>query len=139
MLGDHGLWGKAVPYDAASRVPLIIAGPGVARNSVCDALVSLHDLAPTFVDYAHAAPTSEMDAINLRPLLENHTTNHRQAIVAGLNDWRMAFDGRHKLVVRPDSTPVLYDMHADPWEDENIADRQGHLVAQLQGLVHHTS
>ncbi len=30
MLGQHGMWGKAVYYEEAVRVPLLISGPGVA-------------------------------------------------------------------------------------------------------------
>ena len=52
MLGDHGRWGKSVPYQASAGVPLVMAGPGIAQGVRSDALVSLMDLAATFIDYA---------------------------------------------------------------------------------------
>ncbi len=33
MLGDHGRWGKSVPFHPSANVPLYVAGPGVRRAS----------------------------------------------------------------------------------------------------------
>ena len=46
MLGDHGLYTKSVAYEAALRVPLLIAGPGIAAGQTSDALVELIDVKP---------------------------------------------------------------------------------------------
>ena len=55
LLGDHGMWGKeSKPYDACIRVPLTIAGPGIAAGAVCDELVQLEDICPTILEMAHA-------------------------------------------------------------------------------------
>jgi choline-sulfatase len=40
MLGDHRLYTKSVPYEAALRVPLLMAGPRLARGAVSDALAT---------------------------------------------------------------------------------------------------
>lgn len=69
---------KGTLWEESSRVPLIIAGPGVKAGSVCRQPVSLVDIYPTFVDYAGLAEEPhaelggpELDGYSLRPLLEN--------------------------------------------------------------------
>jgi choline-sulfatase len=47
MLGRKGLWGKYNMYDAAARVPLIVAGPDIPAGRNRADPVSLIDLAPT--------------------------------------------------------------------------------------------
>jgi len=48
-LGKRGHWAKSNLYDECTRVPLVMAGPGVPRASTCSTTVNLMDLAPTFL------------------------------------------------------------------------------------------
>ncbi len=135
MLGDHGLWGKSTWYTASSGIPLIVAGSGIRRGITSDALVSLHDLTATFLDYAGARPLPEMDSRSLRGVLEGETDEHRKQIVSALGRWRMVFDGRYKLVLRKDMPGVLYDTQSDPKELHDIAGAHPAVVARLaEGL-----
>ncbi len=86
MLGDHGRWAKSVWYTPSSGVPLIVSGPGIQSGVCSDALVSLHDLAATFLDYAQAAPLPDADTRTLRGHLEGHSERHRDFVISGLND-----------------------------------------------------
>jgi len=53
LLMDHGFGGKAeFHYDACIRVPLVIAGPGVAAGSERRELVQLEDIFPTVLEMA---------------------------------------------------------------------------------------
>jgi arylsulfatase len=139
MLGDHGRWGKTVWYHPSVGIPLIVAGPGVARGQVSEALVSLHDLCPTFLDYAGAkvlphlreGVRREGDARSLRALLEGRVGEHREQVYSGLNDWRMVFDGRFKLVTRTGQAPLLYDLQEDPQEDRDLASQEPGIVPRL--------
>lgn len=139
MLGDHGRWGKSVWYHPSVGIPLIVAGPGVARGRVSEALVSLHDLCATFLDYARAEPLPQLregvrregDARSLRPLLERRATAHREQVYSELNEWRMVFDGRYKLVTRKSQAPLLYDLREDPWEDRDLAEQRADVVGRL--------
>lgn len=135
MLGDHNRWGKTLWYTPSAGIPLIAAGPGIGPNATSDALVSLHDLAATFLDYADADPLPDADALSLRPVLEGNATAHREHLVSALGDWRMAFDGRYKLVLRKDQSPLLYDIEADPLEDCDIAGREPGVVERLRSLL----
>ncbi len=72
MSGDHGPpgfpHGKCNLYDFGSRVALALRGPGVAKGAVSDTLVSLPDLAPTFLELAGVSPPATMTANSLQSL-----------------------------------------------------------------------
>ena len=131
MLGDQGRWGKCHWRTASAGVPLIVAGPEVCRDVVSDALVSVRDLAATFLDYADAPVLPGMDACSLRPVLEGKRENHRQTVVCGLQDWRLAFDGRYKLVRQDEQPDQLFDLDCDPWEEQDIACANPGIVTRL--------
>ena len=137
MLGDHARWGKSIWYEPSIGVPLIISGPGVKKGIVSDALVSLHDLAATFVDYAGSRQMPGMDASSLRPVLEGDLEGHRDFVVTGLEQWCTVFDGRHKLVLGDrigghGAGPQLFDLEVDPREDSDIAAGRPDLVDSLR-------
>ena len=139
MLGDHGRWGKSVPYQASVGVPLIVAGPGVAEGVLSDALVSQMDLAATFLDYAEAGVPGEMESRSLRPLLDRGAGGHRDYVRSALKSpqahagrFRMVQDGRYKLVEGFFEKAALYDAEADPLETRNVADAKPDVVARLQ-------
>ncbi|MFB3828659.1 MAG: sulfatase [Bryobacteraceae bacterium] len=134
MLGDHNAWGKSVPWQPSIGVPLIVAGPGV-KSAVSDALVSTLDLAATFLDAAGLAVPKDMDSRSLRPVLEGRARKHREYLRSGLNDWRVAWDGRYKLVRGKEPQPQLFDLEADPLENRNLAERMPREAARLQELL----
>jgi arylsulfatase A-like enzyme len=135
MLGDHGRWSKSIWFHPATAVPLIVSGPGIQHGVVSEALVSLHDLTATIIEYSGASPMPNMDSLSLKDLLEGNRTTHRDHITSGLDDWRMVFDGRYKLVVQEGHEPVLFDMDQDSHEDDNIAMLQPSTVGRLLRLI----
>ncbi|MGF1633150.1 MAG: sulfatase [Phycisphaerae bacterium] len=133
MLGDHGRFTKHVPEEGSVHVPLILAGPGV-QPGVSEALVELIDLAATCLDIAGVDPLPEADARSLVPTLEGRGQDHRALQVSELLQWRSGFDGRWKLVQRPDG--VQFDLQLDPAELTDVAaaepDRVGRLKKALE-------
>ena len=135
MLGDHGRWGKSTWYTPSSGVPLIMSGPGIRQGLRSDTLVSLHDLAATFLDYAGTPPLSDSDSRSLRPVLEGKSKKQRDYIISGLNDWNMVFDGHYKLVTWNESSPILYNIQNDPNELKNVADGNPDVVKKLTKIL----
>ena len=76
-----------------------------------------------------------MDSLSLKGLLEGKRATHRDHITSGLDDWRMVFDGRYKLVVHAGHKRILFDMDQDPQEDNNIAEFQPNVVERLRCLI----
>ncbi len=71
-LGDHGgLWSKLSAFDAATHVPLILAGPGVPAGGTISSPVELLDIYPTLVDLARFSAPPGLQGRSLRPLLTN--------------------------------------------------------------------
>jgi choline-sulfatase len=151
MLGDHGLWGKIVPYHPSACVPLIVAGPGIQKGATSNALIDHLDLAATFLDFAGIAPDKEMDSKSFRAVLEGHSTTHRDVVFSGLGAWRMAWDGQYKAITgfdlahkrnSPEWTvdsreiqgvhPLIFDLARDPGEN---ADLSASMPAQGKRLL----
>ena len=127
MLGDHGKWYKGVPEEGAVHVPLIVAGPGVPQGATRDDPVELIDLGATLLAAAGLDVPDTMDA---RPLAILGATP-RDVQVSALKDWRMACDGRWKLVMTEGEPHRLYDLQADPAEIVNRAEAHPAEVDRL--------
>jgi arylsulfatase A-like enzyme len=96
MLGDHGQWQKLSPLHASVGVPLIAAGPGVADQSAREEPVTILDLHSTFLDRAGL----DSGGVDSRSMVDTLAGGEppREVVHSGLSSWRMAYDGRYKLV-----------------------------------------
>ncbi|MFC6964620.1 sulfatase family protein [Halocatena marina] len=145
MLGDHGIWGKSVPFQPSVGVPLIIAGPDVEDRDPYDAPMTILDLHDTFLDYAGVKNRSTSSSRSIRHLLEDPNSEHRDYVVSGLGDWRMIFDGRYKYIDgwTPDNNGettniqdgVLFDLVEDSQETENIANKRPEVTHELRTRI----
>lgn len=72
--GSHGYGSKVLPYEEASRVPLIIYDPrhpNSGRGLRTDALTGNVDFAPTTIALAGITPPAGMDGRNLMTIYDN--------------------------------------------------------------------
>jgi len=81
--GDHGApgfpHGKCNLYDFGSSVSLAIRGPGVTGGRVVDDLITLPDLAPTFLEAGGVTPPSVMTGRSLVSLLRSTQSGRVEA------------------------------------------------------------
>ncbi|MBI2360831.1 MAG: sulfatase [Deltaproteobacteria bacterium] len=93
-LGQHRLMpGKQTAYEEDIRVPLVIRGPGMPAGHVVSHLALETDLAPTFAEWAGAAPPSFVDGRSLAPLLRSNPPR--------LAEWRQGVLIEHMQESKP--------------------------------------
>jgi arylsulfatase A-like enzyme len=73
-LGQHRMRsGKQTIYEEDIRLPFIVRGPGIAKNTVIDSIVGNVDLAATFAEIAGGAPMSvESDGRSFAGLMSSN-------------------------------------------------------------------
>jgi uncharacterized sulfatase len=142
---------KQTPYEGGLRTPIIVRWPGKVRPRESDRLAISIDLAPTILAAAGLKPTPEMQGVDLT---DEAAVNRREAIfgeifthnavdihrpVTSLR-YRWAIAGDWKLILpapqnTPDAPAELYNLASDPFETNNLADRNPQKVAHLKGLI----
>ncbi|WP_201787113.1 sulfatase-like hydrolase/transferase [Actinoplanes sp. TFC3] len=145
--GSHRLHDKGpAMYEDIYRTPGIVRIPG-APPQVRTEFVSLLDCTATILDLAGAPADQAVDSRSLVPLVRGEHPQWQQDIVGEFHGHhfpypqRMLREDRYKLVVNPDSTNELYDLHNDPDELLNIyhhpemAEVRGRMLKRLYGLL----
>ena len=132
MLGDRGAWGKGKPFQASVGVPLVVAGPGLRAGASYQGPATVLDLTATFLAAAGLAVPPEMDSRSLLPLLKGEAPGDRRWVQAALGEWRLAFDGRYKLI-ETTGEHMFFDLEKDPLEHNNLIE-EAHLAEPLRLL-----
>ena len=143
-LGDHNAYyyhGASI-YNAVLHIPLIVVGPEVTAKRRLSCLVQNVDLAVTIMDLAGVKPPTLTEGISLKELLEGASDEVGRGFYAA--EWQASIyafsDGRYKYIfnpkgICPKKPPFaavgksfkyerfeLYDLEADPKEQNNILD-----------------
>ena len=135
FLADHGRYVGAHGFDAHNfgpfeeiyRIPLIIAGPGIARRTTCTAQVTIADLGVTLCELGSAEPIDVPDSCSFARLLtaphdaesqfdtgyaEYHGTRFPlMQRILWRGDWKFVFNGF--------DFDELYNLREDPFETTN--------------------
>lgn len=144
-LGDHGLWCKHSNYEQAARIPLIVAGAGIAPGR-SQAFVETVDIFPTLCELAGLSAPAPMDGRSFAAALRDVSKAHREFIQhvypRGERLGRAVRDGRYRLVEwKKPGAPAdtaeleLYDYETDPLETRNLAAAQPEVTAKLRALL----
>ncbi len=140
---EHRWNGKQVPYEESVRVPLVVRSDGeIPPGIVSDALVSNVDLAPTIADFAQVTLPG-VDGVSLRPLMTDTSSSARDSVVlefvtpptspvptyCGVRTTRFSF------VHYATGEEELYDLGADPWQLQNVAEVRPVKADELRNLT----
>jgi arylsulfatase A-like enzyme len=141
---------KNTVWEESARVPLVVAGPGVAEGKASAQPVSLVDLYPTFIDLAglpeQPHPHLPLDGHSLGPLLEDPadsswvgpSVNLTAISAKDLSQWGVKSvipaavgkseaqiysvrSERFRYIICPDGSSELYDMVDDPYAWTNLS------------------
>jgi arylsulfatase A-like enzyme len=141
-MGEYRLLpGKQTAFDTDIRVPLIVAGPGVAAGQRVPELTSSIDLAPTFLQIGGASPTDQPDGVSLLGLLKGEPApNWQRAVLIEHHGHLFVFGDPDRQPIRSGNPPSYeamrtadylyveyvtgereyYDLTTDPHEMDNI-------------------
>lgn len=149
FLGGHRFSsGKSLPYEASSRVPFAIRGPGIPARGRAAELASTVDLTRTLLDVTGARAGYETDGRSLSPYWRRPQLTSRRAVGISLDlappDAAATISGRATIVeyngyrVGPykyiryhsGNEAELYDLARDPAELENRIDSPEYAAVQ---------
>jgi arylsulfatase len=130
-------------YDPVMHVPLIMAGPTLPPGVVVNALGANIDAGPTILDLAGLPPLPDAQGRSLVPLIQ-HKSQQLHDYVYGEEDivvpLRSVRNLQYKLIYNLwDGRKELYDLRRDPGEQQDIAEQNpsvtAELFARLQGWM----
>jgi len=138
LFGEHRLWSKGVPYQESIGVPLAVLAPGGPAGVHDDRLVSATtDLPATLYDLAGIdAPTA---GVSFAPLLRGESLEAQDHLLlegyatAWSPDYAGLLTDTHKYVEYVNGESELYDLSADPYEEQNLAGEDS--VAKVQASL----
>lgn len=123
-VGQHGLMGKQSNYEHSIRVPLVIAGPGIAAGETRDSYVYLCDIYPSLCELIDIDIPESVDALSFKPVLDDAENRTREFLYAGYVDKvRSIKDYRYKIIeykYQDLRKTQLFDLENDPWEMDNL-------------------
>ncbi len=125
-LGEHGLWYKNTLYDTASRVPLVISGPGIPAGKVFNQPNGHIDLVAAMMEWANIEDTKHLRGTSLMPLINGdqdkgpqfaYTESHSEGNETGscmirVGDWKLMHFSYYG--------DRLYNLKDDPDEKHNL-------------------
>lgn len=129
-LGEKGLWGKLTNYETDTRIPLIIAVPGM-NPSVIPALVETVDVFPTLAELCGLPEPQHVEGTSMVPLFSEPERPWKSAVFSqyprGNEVMGKAIRTERFRYVEWErneggiAARELYDLQSDPDESINVA------------------
>jgi choline-sulfatase len=132
FLGAHGIYCKNIgAFEEALNIPLIAAGPGIARGKTTTARVGTQDIHPTLLEYFGLEKDAVEDSRSFLPVLkdpaaqEGHFSEGFCENYGGrfLYTQRIFYRDTWKYVLNGFDYDELYDLENDPGEMINLAQK----------------
>jgi arylsulfatase A-like enzyme len=136
-LGEKGITGKNSLWERSTHVPLVFAGPGVAKGARCGRPAELLDLYPTLAELCGLPAPKGQEGHSLVPQLKDAKAAREWPAITTHNQNNHAVRSEHWRYVRyADGSEELYDHRTDPNEWTNLA-RDPRYAAVLREHARH--
>jgi len=135
---EHGTVGHGHSvYEELLNIPMIVKLPGVTTSTMrVDERVGLVDVMPTIFDALDVPIPEQAAGHSFLPLVRGGTAAAPRATVSGFMDgWRAVAIGRWKLIQRTAERMFVYDLTADPHEQNDLAAASPITLRWLRGLL----
>ena len=139
MLGDRGLWYKNSFYDGSATIPFIWSYPRlIPRGRVVATPAMNLDVFPTLCALAGLPAPAGLEGSSLLPVMRGEVDGRDRIALSenyrGNFAGRMLRTDRWKYFFYTGGEEYLYDLAADPGEENNLAADPAHgaLVAELK-------
>jgi arylsulfatase A-like enzyme len=121
-LGEKLITGKNSLWERSTRVPLLLAGPGIAAGAKCVRPAELLDVFPTLLELTGLPARHDLEGHSLVPQLKDATAPRVwPAITTANRDNHSIRSERWRYIRYADHSEELYDLQADPHEWTNLA------------------
>ena len=138
LWGDHGWhlgekkhWRKFALWEEATRAPLMIVAPGMAKNATSPRTVDFMDIYPTLADLCGLPLLDQLEGKSLRPLLVDPSAEwSKPAITTHGKDNHAVRSERYRYIRYQDGGEELYDHASDPNEWRNLAEDAKHAATK---------
>ena len=145
-LGEKERWAKRSLWEDGTRVPLIVAGPGVTQGKVCNKSVELLDVYPTLLELAGLNEDEKLEGNSMATLLKTPDTQwpHMARTSFGPGNYSIRSE-RYRYIHYNDGSEEFYD-HADDgheWKNQIgnpelatlIAEHRAHKPKQFHPIL----
>jgi arylsulfatase A-like enzyme len=123
-LGEKGIFKKVTLWDRSTKVPMIIAGPGLPEGQVTHRVTQLLDVYPTLLDLAGLPANPVNEGHSLRPLIEDPQAAWNHPAITNLRAANHSVvTAAYRYIRYADGSEELYDRVQDPDELTNVAAR----------------
>ena len=121
-LGEKGITGKTTLWSESTHVPLIFAGPGVAKGARCVKPAELLDMYPSLVELCGLPVKEGLEGHSLGPQLRKAEAPRQWPAITTHNPGNHGVRSEKWRYIRyANGSEELYDCQSDPHEWTNLA------------------
>ena len=132
-LGEKQHWAKRTLWEESTRVPLLLAGPGIKSARACAEPASLIDIYPTLIEMCKLPKNPRLEGVSLVPQLENPATPRKRPAITSSYFGNHSIRSRDwRLVSYRDGAEELYNHRDDPEEFHNLVNDPTHKATRDQ-------